>query len=114
MYAVGVDNARKRVTVCFRGMHTFLDALVDVQAFMKNMPNRMKKYNDSLPDEIAVHQGFHNYLFEPIPARQRAKLRNIDMIDGEVFSKFDVCMQQFVLPALKKNPGYDLYVCGHR
>lgn len=115
------DPARNRVIVAFRGSITKKDLLTDAMIWMKDMPNRMKKFDpENQPDIVRVHAGFWYYLFgksslteEEYNELLQLKPESIELIEGEEISKFDEILQFHVLPLLKKNPGYSLSVTGH-
>lgn len=114
-------KVRKRITVVFRGSVTKKDFLTDVTWWMRDVNNRMKRYDDNQPDVIRVHAGFHDYLFgdtgltsEEIESMESFTGQDLDLMEGDKISKFDEIMEYHVIPALKKYPGYKLYVTGHR
>lgn len=121
VYSVRTDPARNRVIVAFRGSITKKDLLTDAMIWMKDMPNRMKKFDpENQPDIVRVHAGFWYYLFgksslteEEYNELLQLKPESIELIEGEEISKFDEILQFHVLPLLKKNPGYSLSVTGH-
>ena len=121
VYAVTTDPSRKRVTVAFRGSVTPKDFLTDVSWWMRDVKNRMKVFDDSQPDVIRIHTGFHDYLFgqeslnqSEIDRLEAVSKKDLDFVEGDTISKFDEIMNFHVLPLLKENPGYSLYVTGHR
>ena len=74
VYGVGIDHARRRVTVAFRGSITKRDFLVDISLWFKSMPNRMRKYANTDDDEknkqpkrVRVHAGTVYSLVSKLP-----------------------------------------------
>jgi hypothetical protein len=105
VYAIDVNRARKRVTVCFRGSVTKTDWATNFEIYMKDVPNPVKSHRLQKPT-IKFHNGFYNYLFEP-------SSRGATGPKGEPLSEYQEILQEHVLPVLKDNPGYKLYVTGH-
>jgi hypothetical protein len=72
---------------------------------MREMSNPVKAHHGQNPT-IRLHNGFHDYLFEP-------SSRGAKGPDGEPLSEYQEILQEHVIPVLKDNPGYKLYVTGH-
>lgn len=113
--------ARKRITVSFRGSVTKKDFFTDLSWWMRDVNNRMKRYDINQPDVIRIHAGFHDYLFgetslneNEIINLQKFSESDLDFVEGDKLSKFDEIMEFHVIPIMKKYPGYKLYVTGHR
>jgi hypothetical protein len=105
VYAIDVNRARKRVTVCFRGSVTKTDWATDFEIYMKDVPNPLKSHRLQ-KSTIKLHNGFYNYLFQP-------SSRGVTGPKGEPLSEYQEILQEFVLPVLRDHPGYKLYVTGH-
>lgn len=105
VYMIEVDHVRERVTVCFRGSVTPLDWATNLEMYMKEIPNRMKANASQVPT-VRVHNGFHDYLFEP--SNRGAKGPN-----GEDLSEYQEILQEHVLPVIHKHHDYKVYVTGH-
>jgi predicted lipase len=105
VYAIDVNHARKRVTVCFRGSVTKTDWATDFEIYMKDVPNPVKSHKLQKPT-IKLHNGFYNYLFKP-------SSRGAKGPKGEPLSEYQEILQEHVLPVLSEHPGYKLYVTGH-
>lgn len=60
VYAIGTDDARKRVTVSFRGSQTTRDWLQDFQIWMEKLDNPLyAKGIKGQPKTLRVHHGFY-------------------------------------------------------
>ena len=105
VYMVDVNHKRKRVTVCFRGSVTKKDWATDYEIFMKEVDNPMKHHASQEPT-VRVHNGFYDYLFTP-------SSRGVKGPNGEELSEYQEILQEHLLPVLRENPGYKLYVTGH-
>lgn len=99
VYAVGIDHGRKRLTVVFRGSVTKQDFLADAAIDMTCEKNPFADLfgQDAL---IKYHSGFYAYLLD------EAKLTKSGA------NKYEEVMAQ-VLPLMKTNPTFKLYVTGH-
>ena len=106
VYSVQVNGLRKRVTVCFRGSKTKTDWANNFEVYFKEISNPLKEHA-SQEETVRVHNGFHNYLFEP-------NERGVKGPDGELLSQYQEILQEHVLPVLRQHPDYKLYVTGHR
>lgn len=105
VYAIDVNRERKRVTVCFRGSVTKTDWATDFEIYMKEVPNPVKSHRLQKPT-IKLHNGFCNYLFEPLSRGAKGP-------KGEPLSEYQEILQEHVLPVLNDHPGYKLYVTGY-
>lgn len=72
---------------------------------MKEFENPVKGHV-SQDDVVRAHNGFHDYMFEP-------NQRGFKGPNGEELSEYQEIMQQHLIPILKQNLGYKLYVTGH-
>lgn len=106
VYAIGVDNAMKRVTLSFRGSVTKTDFLTDAQIWMEDVPNPMAELDKKQPKKIGIHNGFRDYLFYETTTGETRQDSN------EVKTKYEIILDQ-VVRLLNKHPGYKLYVTGH-
>jgi hypothetical protein len=93
VYGIGVNNARRRITVAFRGSVTLRDFVTDAKAILTNVANPVQK-----GQVMGIHHGFYDYLFG-------SKTK-----DG--INKCTEIMSH-VLQLLEQYPGYRLYVTGH-
>jgi len=114
VYMVIVNDAKKRITVCFRGTNTPKDMIVDVSAWLQETPNRMlNRERVNQPKTIRIHDGFHDYLFDDISDEYKSEVEGEGVLFEEDRSKFEVILKKYVIPALEKNKGYELFVAGH-
>ena len=100
VYGVGIDSAKKRITVAFRGSVTQKDFRTDACIGMVAFQNPVYGTGED-PDQrksVKIHSGFHEYLLK--------KSNETGM------SKFDEIIAH-VLPLFKDRPGYRLYTTGH-
>eukprot|EP00565_Helicotheca_tamesis_P003966 CAMPEP_0185730382 /NCGR_PEP_ID=MMETSP1171-20130828/9717_1 /TAXON_ID=374046 /ORGANISM="Helicotheca tamensis, Strain CCMP826" /LENGTH=507 /DNA_ID=CAMNT_0028399413 /DNA_START=110 /DNA_END=1633 /DNA_ORIENTATION=- len=104
-YGINIDRNRQRATVVFRG--TWADGTDDwnrnLQFATRPMetPSQLQDANEELPKEVNIHQGFYEYLFDNSErGEQFAEQRYEEVLND-------------VLPILKENPGYKLYITGH-
>mmetsp|Transcript_1722 Transcript_1722/g.2662 ORF Transcript_1722/g.2662 Transcript_1722/m.2662 type:complete len:433 (+) Transcript_1722:160-1458(+) len=104
VYAIGKDDARKRVTVSFRGSVTMTDWRQDAQIWMEKIANPLAHIKGQ-PKNIRIHHGFYEYLFYTTTHGETRK-------DGTLMSKYELIIAQ-AASLLKKNPGYKLFVTGH-
>lgn len=106
VYAIEVDDHRKRVIVTFRGSVTKNDWLTDIQIYMREVYNPLHKKHQSQKDSVRIHSGFHEYLFRPSSCGAKGPR-------GQDLSEYQEIMYEHVLPVLEENPDYKLYVTGH-
>ena len=100
VYAIGINDLRKRVTVVFRGSVTPTDFQKDAKMSLEKHPNPVTGIDSNQPNEIGIHQGFYDYLL-----RQRENgMNKYQEIIGKVEALFLECEQR------RK---YKLYVTGH-
>ncbi|KAL3905666.1 MAG: hypothetical protein SGILL_009588, partial [Bacillariaceae sp.] len=112
VYAICVDTARRRITVCFRGCSCRKDWMVCCQTTLKEVVNPL--YDGSKPNSsrsslssssrqqsptISVHTGYHDYLFSKEEGAEEG-------------TKFDSIMND-LNSLLQQYPGYNVYVTGH-
>lgn len=98
VYGLSVDRIGRRVNVIFRGSRTPADWAANKKFNGLAVRNPVKDLaefaNDkSLPDEVYIHEGFHEYLHKK---------------DGTKAGIIET-----ILPILQDNPGFALYVTGH-
>jgi len=105
VYMIEVNHRRKRVTITFRGSVNEADWATNYEIFMKDFENPMKKHA-SQEESVRAHNGFYDYMFEP-------NQRGFKGPNGEDLSEYQEIFQQHLLPILKLNLGYKLYVTGH-
>lgn len=103
VYAIGKDDARKRVTVSFRGSVTKTDWKQDAQIWMERIPNPV--VGKGQPNDVRIHHGFYEYLFYETTSKEKRA-------DGTIMNKYERIIGQ-AADLLKKNPGYKLFVTGH-
>ena len=70
---------------------------------------------------VLIILGFYKYLFgnatineDEYERLMHVNPEKIGLIDDEEISKIDEILQFHVIPLLERNPGYKLYVTGHR
>lgn len=100
VHSVVVNEIKKRVTVIFRGSVTQKDFIQDAKCAQHKMDNPVARLVDNkqhTTENIRVHTGFHEYLFQ----ENEEGVTRIDQVLGEA-------KQQ-----LEKHPGYRLYITGH-
>lgn len=105
VYLVEVDHCRKRVTVCFRGSVNKADWATNLEIYMEEMPNPLRRFDRQAP-KVKVHNGFYNYLF--VPSTRGSTLPE----NPSPLSAYQEILQR-VLPVLRWCSGYKLYVTGH-
>lgn len=96
VYAVGIENRRKRITVAFRGSVTTQDFMTDACIAMYKRKNPFAKI-DGQDEFIKIHSGFWDYLL----GTTKNEVSKFD----EITSIIEELMQQY--------PDYKLYVTGH-
>ena len=65
VYAIGVDQLRKRITVAFRGTATPTDAQKDAMITLNKQPNPVREIDSNQEEMIGIHHGFCDYLLRP-------------------------------------------------
>jgi len=105
VYAVGVDNARRRVTVAFRGSVTNKDFAQDAQIWMEKIDNPLAGIKGQ-PKTIRIHHGFYEYMYYNTTSGET----RADGVTPK--SKYERILDQAKV-LLKKYPDYRLYVAGH-
>ena len=65
VYAVGIDQHRKRITVVFRGSVTSTDFQKDAMISLNPQPNPVKDIDAIQHEKIGIHHGFYDYLLRP-------------------------------------------------
>jgi hypothetical protein len=65
VYAVGIDQHRKRITVVFRGSVTSTDFQKDAMISLNPQPNPVENIDANQHDKIGIHHGFYDYLLRP-------------------------------------------------
>lgn len=99
VYGVVKSVDTKSLYVVFRGSNNNNDWLHNLRAYGTNLdtPSVLKPVlEDSLKDNVRVHEGFYKYLFDNDKAKGEQRF---DMILGDI--------QNFA------EQGYKIYVCGH-
>lgn len=66
VYGIEINNARKRITVGFRGSVTPKDFLIDSKAYIRELPNPALENEDS-GKTIGIHHGFYGKKFVRCP-----------------------------------------------
>lgn len=100
VYAVGIDQLRKRVTVAFRGSVTSTDFQKDAMMLLNQEPNPVNDIDYNQRKEIGIHRGFYEYLLKP----KGNGMNKYQEIIGRVESLFLEC---------ERHTNYKLYVTGH-
>ena len=102
VYGICVHQARRRITVIFRGCTTRKDWSVSVETFLTECENPLfEDSNDArqnLPRTLSIHRGFHRYLFGTNGDNDDNKFQSI-------IKKLDHLLSDY--------PDYDIYVTGH-
>lgn len=65
VYAVGVDQLRKRITVAFRGSVTTTDFQKDAMISLNKQPNPVHDIDSNQEEKMGIHHGFYDYLLRP-------------------------------------------------
>lgn len=100
VYAIGVDQFRKRITVAFRGSVTTTDFQKDAMISLNRQPNPVRAIDSNQEETMGIHHGFYDYLLRP---------RENDMNKyQEIIDHVKALFQQ---PEYRRN--YKLYVTGH-
>lgn len=100
VYAVGIDQLRKRVTVAFRGSVTSTDFQKDAMISLNQQPNPVNDIDSNQPGKIGIHHGFYDYLLRP----RKNGSNKFQEIMGHVQALFLEC---------DRHRDYKLYVTGH-
>ncbi|KAL3919860.1 MAG: hypothetical protein SGILL_003541 [Bacillariaceae sp.] len=112
VYAICVDTARRRITVCFRGCSCKKDWMVCCQTTLKEVVNplydgttrpsssRNSSSSRQQAPTISVHSGYYDYLF----SNNEEKLGKGTKFD-DIMENLNSLLQQY--------PGYNVYVTGH-
>lgn len=98
VYSIGINHIQHRITICFRGTETKLDWAKDFQIYMKEIPNPLRDHPTQKPT-IRMHNGFHDYLFEP-------NSRGMKGPKGENMSQYEEILRRHLLPLFKEYPQY--------
>lgn len=91
----------KRITVSFRGSHTWKDLDIDADGFIVDVNNPV--HPDS-KEKLGVHQGFHEYLNGSPKGKHENNLDEVNKY-SEIMAELSVLYEKY--------PGYMLYVTGH-
>ena len=59
VHAITVSDAKKRITVVFRGSVTANDFMTDAKIVHQNVENPIKKMFPNASETVDVHTGFH-------------------------------------------------------
>ena len=82
IYAISVDEKKKRVLVVFRGATTRADWNHGFDAAMKKGPNPIKDIYEGKKPLLKFHRGFYTYLFR---TRKDTSTRKYDEIANKVY-----------------------------
>jgi len=82
IYAISVDEKKKRVLVVFRGATTRADWNHGFDAAMKKTQNPVKDTYEGKKQIVTIHRGFHTYLFR---TRKDTSTRKYDEIANKVY-----------------------------
>jgi len=100
VYGIALNKHDKRITLSFRGTHTFSDDIDDVKASGAKVKNPLYKATTNQEPYFNIHQGFYDCLFKDKEGGVNGKI------------KFQVIMDQLI--QLKaENPDYRIYITGH-
>ena len=102
VHAIVVNEARKRVTVVFRGSVTQQDFIQDAKCAQRKVDNPVfPLVNDAdlMPEQLRIHTGFYEYLHKINEETGQTRLEEIFEQIKNVFSGLE--------------EGYELYVTGH-
>jgi hypothetical protein len=100
VYAVGMDQLRKRITIAFRGSVTSTDFQKDAMITLNQQPNPVIDIDSNQSKTIGVHNGFYDYLLRP----RKNGMNKYQEIMGHVEALFLEC---------DRRRNYKLYVTGH-
>lgn len=100
VYAVGVDQLRKRITVAFRGSVTVTDFQKDAMISLNQQPNPVHLIDSHQEKEIGIHDGFYDYLLK----RRENGTSKYD----EIMTRVEDLFQES-----ECHKSYKLYVTGH-
>eukprot|EP00591_Stephanopyxis_turris_P002398 CAMPEP_0195512536 /NCGR_PEP_ID=MMETSP0794_2-20130614/4461_1 /TAXON_ID=515487 /ORGANISM="Stephanopyxis turris, Strain CCMP 815" /LENGTH=436 /DNA_ID=CAMNT_0040640341 /DNA_START=27 /DNA_END=1337 /DNA_ORIENTATION=+ len=106
VYAVGIDNVHKRITVCFRGSVTQADFITDAWIQMQSKLNPLAGCSDQ-ENTVKIHCGFFTYLL----GRPEKDSAGVATRSGGS-NKFEEIMNH-VVNLIHDYPNYKLYVTGH-
>jgi len=100
VYAVGINQRRKRITVAFRGSVTSTDFQKDAKISINPQPNPVKCIDSKQHEKVGIHHGFYDYLLRP---------RNNGM------NKYQEIMEhvQALFLESDRQQNYKLYCTGH-
>jgi hypothetical protein len=96
VYGIAINEARRRITVGFRGSVTLMDFKTDAQASLMSVANPVPGGTPSL---MGVHHGFNDYLM------------GVQRREGSTNKCAQILTR--VVNLLECYPGYQLYVTGH-
>ncbi|MGK3749295.1 MAG: hypothetical protein ACI8RD_001589 [Bacillariaceae sp.] len=100
VYAVGIDQHRKRITVVFRGSVTSTDFQKDAMISLNRQPNPVKDIDANQHEKIGIHHGFYDYLLKP----RKNGMNKYQEIMGHV---------QALFLQYDRQQNYKLYCTGH-
>lgn len=100
VYAVAINQLKKRVTVAFRGSVTSTDFQKDAMISLHQQPNPVSDIDSDQSKEIGVHHGFYDYLLRP----RKNGTSKYEEIIGRVEALF---LEH------ERHRMYKLYVTGH-
>lgn len=105
VYAIGVNPAEERITVCFRGSVTKSDFMTDANIALTQAPDPYSVGDDcnggSNTGSIGIHKGFYDYLFGQKNGKPSKYVEIMTHVEKLVIED----------PNLRQN--YKLYVTGH-
>jgi hypothetical protein len=123
VYCISLNNASKRVVISFRGSVTKKDFRQDSKAVLGRIDNPVKA--DHLAEELGVHLGFREYLYNE--EKQLAKalflpnlksdnagrtIPKLAFVNKTPQMKHQIILEQ-VRGLFKDHPDYRLYISGH-
>jgi Lipase (class 3) len=101
VYGICVNNAKKQITLIFRGCTTTKDWRISADPFLTKQEIRLN-VTDEKAMYISIHRGFYNYLLHPSHSATGTLQKN----------KFErICDNLQRL--LERYPGYRIYCTGH-
>jgi len=115
VYGVVVDSVHRRVVVVFRGTAEIKDLIADLTFHMIKYDNPFEDFPAKKKHKLAVHCGFYSYLFEThtVKTVETNAMDGTEKVTTSTFTIFDKIFSS-VIYHLKRNPGYKLFVTGHR
>lgn len=77
VYGIGLNKNDKRITLSFRGTHTFSDGIDDIKAAGAKVKNPLYKETENQEPYFNIHQGFYGKRFADRWARSCKIIRSV-------------------------------------